>query len=506
MILVRRLLRLAPLFVLLGYVFHVSNAHLDTPRFSDRDEAQHFVYALNLAEFGVFSLGRTADSRQPDAIRTPGYPAFLALAIAAGEIPPYEDIDCFLTEQGACRSIHERLLRAHHLAFLALLACSYLVALRITRSVWLAALCSLLSGVSLAYYALDYRSEVLTTILLLVHVDGLHRLVTGSPRSRLATFEAGVAGGLLVLTTPSFVVWLYLVLLAVPAVWLLARRGWRVPSPVQMGFVALAMALLVGGWIARNSLQLGRPVLSERGGAVMSVRAEYDTMSWREYRAAWSIFSPKSSFITFVMGKTDVPDSELLLRSNRTSYYRRSRHLFMPLYFPTYAARNAEELESLRLANRDLSAVAARLPPGESLDDSVLRSAALAVMRAHWQMHAALTPVFLSRGLGMQVPFLVFALMVIAWRRDQAMAWFIAPVIVSALFHAALTHYIPRYGFPLMPLTWVATLWAVGDVIRWLRGMAARRWAGEGERGAPPWRAWLSWAAPANRPRRAAWR
>jgi hypothetical protein len=475
-ILLRPGLRFAPLLLILGVAFTLASGDQRQNRFSDRDAAQNFVYALNIAESGGFSLTRPPAELVPDAIRTPVYPAYLALALLAGDIPPYEDVGCFIARKGACRSVHARLRRANQLAYLALIACSYLVGLRVTRSILLASACAVVTGTLFSLSVSAYQSEILAAILLLVHVDGLHRLASAESPSRWAMLEAGLAGGVLVLTTASFSIWLYAMVAVLPGLWILAGRGWSVPSPRHLGVVVLLMALVTGAWMARNFAHGGRAIVSERGGAVMSVRAEYDAMSWREYRAAWSIFSPGSR-IAYMLGTLDVPDSERLMRSNPDGYYRRSRHLFMPLYFPVYSVRHAGELERLRAANQERSVVAAQLDPSARLDDAALQSAALRAMRANWQMHAALTPVFLYRGAGMQLPLILFALVVMAWRRNLPMLWIVAPVLVSALFHAALTHYIPRYGWPLQPLSWLAALWALGEVARVLLGQAKRLWA-----------------------------
>jgi hypothetical protein len=470
---VRRGLRFVPLLLLLGIAFSLASADTRSPRFSDRDASQHFVYALNIAESGVFSLTRPPAEPVPDAIRTPLYPAFLSLALKAGEIPPYENVQCFLARKGACRSVHTRLRSANRLAYLALIACSYLVALRVTRSVLLASLCALVTGAVFSVSASAYHSEILAAILLLLHVDGLHRLASAEAPGRWPVLEAGLAGGLLVLTTASFIIWLYLMVAVLPLVFILAGRGWRVPSPRRLGVVVLLMGLVTGTWMARNFVHGGSAIVSERGGAVMSVRAEYDAMSWREYRAAWWVFAPHSR-IAYLLETIDDPDAERLLRSNPNGYYRRSRHLFMPLYFPVYSVRHAGELEGLRAANHERSVVAAQLDPAVPLDDAALQSAALRAMLANWRMHLALTPVFLVRGVGLQLPLMVLALAGIAWRRNLPMVWIVAPAIVSALFHAGITHYIPRYGWPLQPLTWLAALWAVGEIARALWGRVGR--------------------------------
>ena len=160
-----------------------------------------------------------------------------------------------------------------------------------------------------------------------------------------------------------------------------------------------------------------------------------------------------------------------LNRRKKGGYYERSRHLFLPLYFPALAERSAGRLDNSRALNHEHSAVARQLEPALSageveLTDATLQRAAVAAMRENWLKHLALIPPLMLRGTGLQAPLLLGVLLAVVWRRSRPLAVFAAPVLVSIGFHAALTHFIPRYGLPLLAVTAVATAWALGELVR----------------------------------------
>jgi hypothetical protein len=346
---------------------------------------------------------------------------------------------------------------------MAMIIVTYTIALRVCGSVLLAFLSACLAALGLIFNSIDYRTEVMAATLLLIHVEGLRRIAQDEGPRPYVAIVSGLAGGVLVLTTASFLAWLYLMILAVPALHLLGRAGLRVPPVRSVGIVAVLMCLVAGSWMTRNLVQTGRFTISERGGSVMAVRAEYDSMSWDEYRAAWKLF-PDHSYMQYLVDRNDVANGGRFGRRQPTGFYRRSRHLFLPLYFPVLAERSAEELAESRRLNHHHSAVAAHLQAGVVLDDGTLQRAALAAMWENWVMHIALIPPLALRGAGAQAPFLLAILCMIAWRRSLPMAVFTAPVLVSIGFHAALTHYIPRYGFPLIPVTAIAMAWGLSEI------------------------------------------
>jgi 4-amino-4-deoxy-L-arabinose transferase-like glycosyltransferase len=112
-----------------------------------------------------------------------------------------------------------------------------------------------------AYYSLHFLSETpfafwltLAALLMDVHLRG-----TGS---RIAATASGLALGLAVLTRPQA---LLILPLAVPlGLWYRGRLS--PPRRTGLALAGLGVLLVVGGWVGRNQVQLGHPVLSTVGG------------------------------------------------------------------------------------------------------------------------------------------------------------------------------------------------------------------------------------------------
>jgi hypothetical protein len=103
----------------------------------------------------------------------------------------------------------------------------------------------------------------------------------------------GLMFGLLALTRPSFVVLVpvAIVLIAINALWL--QGAGRRAVLAQAGTFALAWLLVVGPWLARNAVSVGKLALTEEyGSAALIERFAYDDMTAREYALAFPYCLP----------------------------------------------------------------------------------------------------------------------------------------------------------------------------------------------------------------------
>jgi hypothetical protein len=110
---------------------------------------------------------------------------------------------------------------------------------------------------------------------------------------------AGVWLGLLCLTKPSFLIQFPLALLLGALV--LARSG-RKPMDVLKPLLAFSITCgcLVGGWMARNAISVGKLGFTEEyGSAALIERFAYNTMSVREYFQAFPYCMPGLSELAF---------------------------------------------------------------------------------------------------------------------------------------------------------------------------------------------------------------
>jgi 4-amino-4-deoxy-L-arabinose transferase-like glycosyltransferase len=110
---------------------------------------------------------------------------------------------------------------------------------------------------------------------------------------------AGVWLGLLCLTKPSFLIQFPLALLLGALV--LVRSG-RKPTDVLklLSAFSIAFGCLVGGWIARNAISVGKLGFTEEyGSAVLIERFAYNTMSVREFFQAFPYCTPGLGELAF---------------------------------------------------------------------------------------------------------------------------------------------------------------------------------------------------------------
>lgn len=253
--------------------------------------------------------------------------------------------------------------------------------------------------------------------------------------------------------------------LAVPLLVAAALLRWRrrLARPALAGLaVAVVVAYAVAApWIARNALTVG--TLSPAGGdaKVLALRAEMATMSWSEYPAAYLVYvsvAGEAVLERFV----DREHWHRLPRSNEDSYFLRARGLAPGGEVPARA--------------------------GDLRDPDAVRRASLAIIAHNPAMSAALTPLFAWRSTFVEVgrtsladqgtPLavalsrtlapvtalwslaLIPVLVLATWRalRIRHGPWllFLLPPAGSFAAHATVTHAVPRYTHPLVPVLLVA--------------------------------------------------
>ena len=209
------------------------------------------------------------------------------------------------------------------------------------------------------------------------------------------------------------------------------------------------MALAVySPWFVRNQ-RLGEALqVDERGEDVLAVRAEYSTMSWRQYAASFLYFTPEVG-----------PRLTASLFGEQTAAKLRPQQTGKLL--PKGAERHRARFNG-------------RPWPGAS----VRGGRRVRVMAEHLPMMALLTLPFAYRGAFLEVGFnvrrvppmilyftmayslfFVPALIFLTIRlgRQKDLRWLIlVPALYSYLFHSLITHYIPRYSIPLVPIYLIA--------------------------------------------------
>ena len=96
--------------------------------------------------------------------------------------------------------------------------------------------------------------------------------------------------------------------------------------------------------------------------------------------------------------------------------------------------------------------------------------------------HLATTPLFLWRGAFFPLPVLLAALVYALWRRDYALGVFVLPGLGTIMFFGLLTHFLPRYSAPVLPMAVVTVV-----VLAWCA--VAPLWRTHAQRFTPKWMA-----------------
>ncbi len=215
-------------------------------------------------------------------------------------------------------------------------------------------------------------------------------------------------------------------------------------------FIIAVAGTVIAPWMIRNHNISGEWKVAGRGGEVLSIRAEYDTMPWSDYFVSYFYFTPligdRLLLKTFGQETFDRFD-----RDNDESYYRR--------------AKREKGVAHTLAEEKDIS----------------LTKASLLVIKDNFVKHMALTAAFAYRGAFMQafirrqpLPVILVAftaavsllfvpagLIATGWAffTNRLRYWvFLFPAYFSYGFHAFLTHYIPRYSMPLIPVFLVTLL------------------------------------------------
>jgi hypothetical protein len=200
------------------------------------DALGYHQLAANLIEGRGFSLNTQAPF-QPDAIRTPAYPAFIAAIYLMAGVAPR----AVLVAQAMLDSVTALLVAG--------------LALNLTRNNRAAVVAGALYALypTAWNYCAELYSECALGFVLMLTLWLLSGVLTATGRRRmLGAIALGAACGLSLLVKPGA-----LLLPAILLAALLWRRRWR-----EAAVCAAVVAMMLTPWVARNALVFGRPMLS----------------------------------------------------------------------------------------------------------------------------------------------------------------------------------------------------------------------------------------------------
>ncbi len=257
---------------------------------------------------------------------------------------------------------------------------------------------------------------------------------------------AGSLFGLLTLTRTSFVVLAPVVaaLIVGNGLWIL-RWGWR-PATRHVAVFALAFAAVVGPWLARNAVSVGKWGLSEEyGSAALIERFAFNRMTAREFALAFPYCLPK-------IGEPIVDAT------------------FGPAAMERFVYYTPRSFFHVGRAERDrLVETYGRLDP---LIGGIVREE----MRERWWRHLLVSVplgwcgMWVGGYLGLLLVPLFVAACATALRRSKPLfLLYAAPPLVMLGLHAAVANHYTRYNLILIGPFCVAAAWMLERMTTALR-------------------------------------
>jgi hypothetical protein len=474
------------LAVLVCLLLAAGSAPLVTGDSIKGDATQNLRIAYNLFHHGTFALsapGTPGATDAPTSFREPVPPAFVAAYLRL--VLPADATDFESWHYGP----YTRLIKLGNLAwvFAGLLGFWALSVRLLRQPVWVAL--AMVLGYTYFFHNPNTVNSLYTELhagVLLVGSCALLLLALDSRRTPHAVL-AGVVMGLLCLTKSVFQGAVPLVVLAL---FLICRPAdaQRWPRWVDLRLPAtllLAFALVVTPWIVRNKVQMDSTEVSAgRSGYVMFKRSLMDQMNPVEYRLAFTLYGP-DAYQQWVSGgplALDLPGDVLRGgRMQRLNPYRsdfqeednRSIAQGRPDRSLTFYRQPAALYQQIRMMLAD-----ARVRHPELVADEIMQRQALRTMLSDPMRHFKVSALIFWRGfwwaphripgplpgtpdlamgfnqwinLGAGLGLLVVLAMGLLRRNAAWLAISALPAAMMVL-HANLTHGLPRFTVPAIPL------------------------------------------------------
>jgi hypothetical protein len=422
-------------------------------RLTDFDQSFYLTIAYDLDRHGVFSNGifDTTDSTQ--ATPPPGMffvPVYPVLVLAAMKLDPRfaEAATCSVEsnhghrDEATCE-IYARPMLIIHALLLALGVLAIAIAGELifqSRGVfWLA---GALATASLAAEA-DIFSFVMTESLTfsLYSLSMLAVVLAWKSRRARHFVLAGCLLGLLCLTRPSFLVLAPVIAgLTLLGAWLSGAKQKSAWSHVLT--FALAFSVVLGAWVARNAVSVGKLALTEEyGSAVLIERFAYDDMTAREFALAFPYCTPGIGDLAFDL-----------------VYGRDSMHRFVYHTPDSFFHAGRGRRDMLVKENGKL----------DPLIGGIVREE----MQANWWRYLLVSIPLAWCGMWVGwlwalalIPLFGWACVQAGRQRRPQLLLYAAPALVMLGLHAAVANHYTRYNLPLIGPLAVGTAWIMWEWI-----------------------------------------
>lgn len=288
------------------------------------DAIQFIATAYNITHHGVFSEKASEHGApQPDAMRPPVYPLFLAGIMSV--VPDFQTDDFswfFDGKQLPKGPPHLKIIKYAHV-FLLMLACllAHYLTREITNNVWCAHAAFILTAVHpfLYRYVNRYYSELFTAFLVALFTALFYLCLKHRRRGLFAL--AGVTLGLLTLTKAQ---WYYIAIPCTAYFVFVGLLQFQSRRRLLLGALifSLCFSATILPWKMRNDAQFGRSFITERGGTVLDLRSRYASMTNAENLASFFYWSRTGTIRSLLDGFMQPEEYANLVREQ--GYYNQA--------------------------------------------------------------------------------------------------------------------------------------------------------------------------------------
>ncbi|NKB99552.1 MAG: phospholipid carrier-dependent glycosyltransferase [Pseudomonadales bacterium] len=469
------------LFLLTVLLFIYVTAHLDS-RAAQNDAQENLQVGLTLSQTSVYGPTPTSIGYHQ---REPFIPGLIALMDLGHRVLSFDraNRDCASPEhvtESTCRTSYQsyKILNAFFFALLPIVC--FLLTLRLTKHRVLAYGVALWIGLdkTLIEQTHTFVSEVPAAFLVVAAT-----LVSIRFADR-ATIRKGIGlGVLLAALTLTKVVFAYAWLFILLALVVNAKLQDTFDRRFLVGVTALAAAyaVLVGGYMTRNALQANDFALVEnRSYPVHGIRASYNSMSDAEFRAGFTYYLPGSKKDPDLMGRFDIRADNGFRQMGIRAYQDRSEKLSdegrSPAEVSSELSANAQRdmLESpiqhlkisLLMAYRGLFVMQGFGHESRSRNSTIAQGLGF----DNFPRLGVHFPSFVQAVLGIGSFLALLGVALLAWlRRETVLFLAVLLALYSHSVYALVSHFIPRYSVPVLPLRIVALVACLYFVIRGLQ-------------------------------------
>ena len=441
-------------------IFSINALHHIKPKPLSGGSRQYFFLAYNMLHHGAYSMNiKDSPNLTPSSYRPPGYSTFLAICLAI--IPDFQEItlkDIVRQDERGKAIVHSKdnsgfMKIKYFEAFLHLLISLIAMWLtwKITGKYYAAILVLLWVGFhpKLSSSVNTLHSEILQSFLATLFSLLLYYIVE---KKNIMLFAiSGLLLGCLALTRGT---WYYFWL---PALLIFFYLAWRFPYERKTIITGICLfmtcfVLIVGGWMARNYFHFERAFLSERGGVALDIRMNINMMTWQEYKASFLVWSKSEYLSKTALKKLFKPEEyERIVRTNPNSFYqtaRTRRGELNEIYSPQLADKIQLNEAVDKLFHHPFRSIFSTIPITYRGIQKIAHQEAICVLI-----------LLLS----------AFAFIRAALKKNVGAVAVLFPAGIMFMFNCFLTHNLPRFNLPYVPVFLIAALLGIEYIWIWYR-------------------------------------